>query len=573
MGNHKARLKDVFILKISECQSSIVVVKIFFLNLFLVLSELTPRLYDINSHDGAKYIESGRLLLAWGLRDLAWGPLVAFIYAPIHLIIGNSPDWFIIEAWVGNVILYGLIWFGFYRLGSQFDKSISKIVIIAILFSTTVFFPIIENQSDALFVALSSFALVNVIKFYKKGYLKNIWFASLFVGLGILSRAETIILIVTLLVISLILNKGKYKWIKVIIASTLPIVVIISAFVTVNLITSGHANLGMGTKSYDSFQMNQAFLPGSKNENAYYRGENIFGTAEENQGSVFRAIIRNPIAIGERALANLIKLPESFTNFFGNLQAPIYFVFSLIGLYKLIRDKNKNLTSIILIWPVHSFISLIFLPRHIIPQMSYLFVILSGIGITYAFSKKIGNIERVVFFFGSVVLMFTAVFMQNKVLIASGVLFVITFFLSLSLELITGSSKSYRNLPILLFIMGMLLFGNGFTFPAKSIGKSEDELAVQHLQSLLPNHSRVLVPNSTFAIAAKMKPVEFPLSVSNVKEFMSFLSKNEIKSIYVDETWPQYAEFINAVINQNQSIFQLKYKSESEKIYIFLVDF
>lgn len=351
--------------------------------------------------------------------------------------------------------------------------------------------------------------------------------------------------------------------------SLLPALALISVFVIVNLITVGHANLGMGNKSYASFEMNQAFLPGSKNETSFYNGEKIFGTAEENQGSIFRAIIRNPIATAERAFANLIKVPESFTNFFGNRLTSLFFIFSLIGLYKLIRDKNKGLTSLILVWPLHAFVSLIFLPRHIIPQMSYLFVVLSGIGITYAFSKKVSKNESLIFFLGSFILMLIAIITLNKTLFSSGILLSFSFFLSLLFESFPGVNKSLPKLPLLLLIMGMLLYGNGFTFPAKFIGKSEAEQGVQQLQVLIPSNSRVLVPNPIFAIAAKMAPIELPLSVSNVEEFMSFIKENEIDAIYVDETWPQYTEFIMAVNNKNQSNFQLEYKSENDKITYF----
>lgn len=44
------------------------------INLLLVAPRLMPTFSTINPDDEAKYIESGRLLLAGGPRDLAWGP-------------------------------------------------------------------------------------------------------------------------------------------------------------------------------------------------------------------------------------------------------------------------------------------------------------------------------------------------------------------------------------------------------------------------------------------------------------------------------------------------------------------
>lgn len=574
LGDYITRFKETIIKRLSAHQSTILIIAVFLLNLFFVLSELTPRFYEINPHDSANYIESGRLLLEWGLRDLAWGPLVAFIYAPIHLIVGNSPDWFIIEAWTGNIILYALVWFSFFHLATKLKKYISKFVIFIILFSTTVFFPIIENQSDALFVALSSFALAKIINFHKNGKLKNIWLASLFVGLGVLSRVETIILIIPLIIISLTLNKGKHKGLKVIVASLLPIFGVILLLVSVNLITHGIANVGLSYKSYDSFQMNQAFLPGSKNEIAYLQGENIFGTAEDNQGSVIKTVLRHPIATGERALANLIRLPKSFLIFFGSLQAPIIFVFSAIGMYKLLRDKKVLLASILMVWPLHTFISLIFLPRHIIPQMSYLFIVLSGVGITYIFSAKPNLTEKFAFFLGSLIMMFVSLFMQNKfiVLFSGSILIVVTSLVSLLIDVNSVGSGNNRKIPLLLLTIGLLLYGNGFTFPAKTIGQSEHEQSIHHLQTLLPDDSRVLVPYPTIAIAAKMIPVELSPTIEDINGFISFLSQNQIVAIYIDNTWPQYSEFVQKAINKNQNDFLLQYKSGSGKIYVYSVD-
>ena len=58
----------------------------------------------VNPDDEAKYVESGWRLLSGDIRDLAWGPVIALVYAPIHLIVGSSPDWFLLETWIGTNI-------------------------------------------------------------------------------------------------------------------------------------------------------------------------------------------------------------------------------------------------------------------------------------------------------------------------------------------------------------------------------------------------------------------------------------------------------------------------------------
>jgi len=102
----------------------LILIALFMLNAFLILSRITPSIYQINPYDGAKYIESGHQLLIWGVRDLSWAPLVALIYAPLDLLFGQSPNWFLLEAWAGNIILFGLLWFGLVHLARNLKEYI-----------------------------------------------------------------------------------------------------------------------------------------------------------------------------------------------------------------------------------------------------------------------------------------------------------------------------------------------------------------------------------------------------------------------------------------------------------------
>ncbi len=220
-----------------------------------------------------------------------------------------------LEAWIGNYFLFGMLWLSFYALARQLEKYISKYVIIGLLFVTTVFFPILENQSDALFIPLSVLALLFLIRFSDTHKIKNVWLSSLFVGLGILTRFESILLIITLVVFTLLLGRHSHKLMKLISAALAPALIVLMLFFLINLLTFGHLNIGADNKSYEFFQMNNAFLPGSKNAQAFAAGEEIFGSDEENKNSIFRAILHNPLATGERILANLLILPDLFLKF------------------------------------------------------------------------------------------------------------------------------------------------------------------------------------------------------------------------------------------------------------------
>jgi hypothetical protein len=571
MKNKKSLKKvSIFIETHHKVCENILLFFIFLLNLFLVMSNLMPGLLVINPHDGVKYIESGRLLLTWGLRNLSWGPLVAFIYAPIHLFVGNSPDWFMLEAWMGNFILFGLMWFSFYALARELKQYISKYVFIGLLFSSTVFFPIIENQSDALFVALSALALKFLIRFNDKGGLKNLCMCSLFVGLGILSRVETILLVFPLLVFAFIINRKQHKWHKVLLSALVPVTGVLMLFFIANLINFGHLNLGVGSKSYASFQVNPAFLPGSKNQQAYLRGEAIFGTEEENQGSILRAIIHNPLAAGERALANLLKLPNSFMDFFGKVSAPIILLFSVWGFYVLLKSREKLLTWILIIWPLHALAALIFLPRHIVPQMSYVFFIFSGIGITYFLSHRSEILERVLLLIVSSGLTLYSVLDTKPAFVAGGVLLIV-FALTLLLNRKPETDLQRFNLMAgMLLLIGLVMFGNRFSFPSKTVGESPRELAIHQLQEALPVNANVLTSYHTVPIAAKKNSLMLPGDVDTAVELLEYLEDREIEGVFIDSNIPYPSDAVIYMIKEYPDRFELYYQSEDGDIRIYL---
>ena len=200
-----------------------------FVNVLLVSPKLMPGFAEINPYDEAKYVESGWLLLKGEVRSLAWGPLVALFYAPVHLVVGNSPNWFILEAWAGRFLLFICLWLSltylaFQLKGYAFKNDASPFITVGLLFVTIPLFPIIENQSDAVFVSLSVLSIANLVAFARHQRLKNVALASVFVGLGVLARVETVVLIGTLAVLALVIGWRRQPVLKILAVSILPAV-------------------------------------------------------------------------------------------------------------------------------------------------------------------------------------------------------------------------------------------------------------------------------------------------------------------------------------------------------------
>jgi len=555
----------------------ILVILLFLFNLVLVYSKLMPEFSEINPHDGAKYIESGRMLLIWGPRQLSWGPIVALIYAPVHFLVGQSPDWFMIEAWAGNFIMFSLIWFSFYYLSRQVRHLVSPYIMIALMIVLSTFFPILKNPSDAVFLFLTAFALSFLIKFIYSKDNKYLWVASVFVGLGVLARVETILLVATLLIFGLMIARKKYPVIQTLIACTVPTTGLLVIFIAINMLVFGHPNLGIAEKSYDSLQWNQAALTGGDLTQAYAESDQLFGTKEENQGSVISAILKNPGAIVARVWANLKNLPEAYLKIFGRVQGFLLLFFCAWGLNELLKQKETLLWILLLAWPLHALIVLIFLFDHFIPQVSYLFYLLAAIGIYSFYGKGNSLVHKAVLLFLSLGAVTVCILDDRPKLLMALTL----FSLSLIIDLVIGTKVVLNNflriIPLILLLIIALAFGEPFNYVNKQIGVSQTEFAVKFLATALPKQSNVLTFVPITAVAAQMNYYDLRIAATfdgSLEEFTDFIQNNQIDAIYLDDFYaPNINEIALEHIEQTPDHYSLGYESEDGKIDIYFVHF
>ena len=173
---------------------TIFVFLILLVNLILVSPDLLPEFQEINHFDETKYIDSGRSLVAGDLRELARGPLVAFLYAPLYIITKNSPNWFLLSAGIGRILLFTLIWLTTFQLSKQFRRFFHPFIAVGLLFISTALIKILSNPSDALFTSMSALALAFTISFYQSNRIRNLSLASVFIGLAALSRPDGLFL-------------------------------------------------------------------------------------------------------------------------------------------------------------------------------------------------------------------------------------------------------------------------------------------------------------------------------------------------------------------------------------------
>lgn len=518
----------------------LIILTILVLYLILISPDLMPSIHKINANDEAKYIDSGRSLVDLQLRELAWGPLVSLLYASLHLVFRSSLDWFLLEAWVGRLILFSLMWISTLYLASKLKAYVHIFVVAGVLFVSVPFFFVVSNQSDAVFASFSAIALAQLLSFSQTKNLRDVWIGSAALGLAALARIDTLAWLILFAAISFTIGFRRISLGRMLLAALVPALGFIVVFVIISRIATGsfEGSIGsLGPKVYEAFEQNQPIPPGSETRDQYAQAGELFGTREENRGSVFRAIFRNPSEFVLRILGNARGVPNLYLSAFGKLLGPVVAIFALLGILAMYRRRALTQLAILFLWYLPSLFYLGFLSRHVVSTATYLALIFASIGITYAFGKDISRVER-----NALALLFVALaafgWIDDKPgFLAAGLIMILIFTVIWLLGPRISPMRDPIVVPLFLMFFGGLLLRGAFTFPNfRVIGNMPEERAIHFLQISLPAGSKVVVPISTFAIAAGMEDVlpQDLASPSSPQELHAYLTESMIRAVYTD---------------------------------------
>lgn len=534
-------------------RESMVVLLVLSFNLVLVSPDLMPEFFGINPYDEAKYIESGSILWRFEFRQLAWGPLVALVYAPFHLVLGSMADWFLAEAWAGRFLLFISLWLSTFYLASKLSDYANRYVAMGVLFVNLSFFSVLANSSDAVFVIFSALALAKVLSFKSTQRMQDVWIGSAFVGLCVLSRFEAIVLIPLFLVLSLALGLRRHALSRLLPAALLPSIAILAVFILISRSSMGSYDFGVRARSYEAFQSSQPILAGG-NLGPKQETERLFGTAEENRGSVLRAILRNPMAFALRILAHAMKIPSIYLSFFGKRLGPVLLLFALWGAYVLVRRRATLILAIMFLWALQPLISLGFKPLHLVPQIGYIPLILGTIGISHSLGSEVSHGERRALLLFAMLFAAYAWVDKKPAFLMGGVVLAFALGLAWLLRPRMRVPADAEVLSLLLLLAAGLILRGSYPFPDfPVIGESPEELAVHAMQARLPPRSRVLVPFPGPALAAGMKPISMPgreLEGMTADEFQEWMRSEDIHAIYLDRRHrpePVLSQVIDAI--------------------------
>lgn len=555
--------------------SKSIILLTFILNIVLIYPILFPNLSDIGMFDESLYINSGRVLVEDGnIPEYAWNPLVACLYAITYIPVQKTTFWLIHSCTIGRFILFGLLWLSAYLVAKQLSSLGHPLVMIIFVLVSPALTYLLGNQSDALFAAMSAFALWQVLSFRNEKKIKHLWFASLFVGLSALARNDGLILFFSFLILALFLSIPIRRLGTALIASVIPFVIIVGGYITLYSLITGKFEFGTMRRTYWAFEQGQGFAYGYSAADGQIETRRLFGTPKENNYSVITAILRNPEAFIQRVRQTVKTSYLKIYFMYGERLGIVIFLLAAMGAVELARKKLYALLLILWLWPVHLFVYLFTFFRHTYFLLPYFVTFsLASFGIT----SIVDNLGKKALYIWSFVLLGLASF---GILTDRPNIFSATVFFTTGLWILWLIMNQYRNLKVIrpieliLALCFAVLLKGGFPYPKfRTLGIAPDERAALYMKEHLNPKSMVLTYAPGNVLVAKMDyyPLNFELRNINEQEFSSSVAKYA-KAIYVDNDLRHNEPIVWAKIEKMiGSILEVGFKSDDGSIQVLVV--
>lgn len=329
---------------------------IYLAGVLIYLPLFLPNLSDIAAWDETYYIVNGKEIFSGQLPYLADGPLFNFIAGILYLFFQKSPFWLIHVNSLMRFLLFTFVFIGTWQVGKAFKGEFNPIILFGFLFVSPLLTQNFEYPADLLFAPLSAMAFAQLVTFLKDQKIKHIWWASVWLGLGMLTRGDALILIIVAACFVVWFGSKHHAWWRLILAILVPFLAISGGYVLLRGAVMGDFETGMGLRSYTAFEQGQeAAMPEGDGRFAaptesYYVARELFGTPEENDYSVFRAISRNQQAYLQRLWSVLKSVPGLFMTAYYRRDAIFLSLLALRGLIALIQKKKWPLAVLHVIW-------------------------------------------------------------------------------------------------------------------------------------------------------------------------------------------------------------------------------
>ena len=556
---------------------------IYLVSVVIYLPWFLPNLSGIAPWDETYYIVGGKSLLSGDLPELGYGPLLSLVAALSYLPFRNSPFWLIHANSLSRFLLFSFVFVGTWHVGKALRDHLNPVVLFGFLFLTPLLTYNFEYPADLLFAPLSAIAFAQAVYFLKSREIKHVWWASFWLGLGMLTRGDALILIIVFSTFVLFMGWKDHTWWRLLMAAVIPFAAFSVGYVLLRGVVTGDFNTGMADRSYTAFEQGQEMdLPDGDARFAaptesYYVARELFGTPEENQNSVFRAIARNPNAYLRRLVNVVRSLPGLFLTAYYRRYAIILAALALRGLVALIQHKKLPLAILFVAWmlPLSAGIARTLVRVGYFRLFFFVVLSLAVMG-AKALLERIGTSrEGLIWATGAGVVLVLAMIAGDESILFSMTVFMCWLLLAFLLSKRSESLVNWQYLALLLLLSaGFMLRGGFLIFEPRELGSETREAASLALREVTQPGDYVLTCTPSVVFLAERQVANFcgsdiPEFDSSV-DFILWMKAQHFYTIYLDRESPPF--FIDLVRDQNgKALIQVFSPGDGESA-IFIID-
>jgi hypothetical protein len=518
---------------------------LFLVNFHLVFAFFLPNLGDINPWDEAGYISGGQKFIDEGeIPAYAGNPLTSLFFGLTYLPYKTSPHWMVQSVSLARGLLFIFLWLGMYLVAKELTKFAPATIALGIFLVTPLSLEMLRFPSDPLFAAFAALSLWALLRYKHSGVRKNLVFSSVFMAMAAFARNDGLILFVIFIFLTIFVSWYRNDLWRSLLCSLAPFILLVGGYILLYGVATGEFSLGTMERTYQNFESGQQVVYSGESDYdpviaSRLEAQRLFGTAEENNQSVFRAIGRNPEAYFERLTAVIKILPELILRAYGIRFTVILFLLAARGVVELVRRKEYLLIFILFLWPMHlvtGFIITLFRTGHL--QFPYYIVFaLASIGLFAILSNLRSRYEITwVSFFLLGVCVYGV--LDNKLAIFYGAVILMVSLWILYLYQGQNGKQVKPFMFLLLLCAGIIVRGEFPSPKLRVLGSDPKEQVVVFMMETFSPETTVAAAIPGVVQAAKLNCAvlasgDVPLGRTS-QEFLQWLRDQGVDAIYVD---------------------------------------
>lgn len=549
---------------------------LFVLNLILVFPVFFPNLNEIGPWDESIYINSGRSLIEDGvLQQFAWNPLLSFLYALVYIPVRSTTFWLIHSCTIARFVLFALMWMSACLVAKQLSRVTPPLIMIGLLLISPALIYLLPNPSDALFTAMSAFALGEVLAFSNEKKIFHAGLASFFLGLASLSRNDGLILFAIFLFLLIILSLKTRKAKKALLAGICPFLIITGGYFILYGLKTGEFKTGIAQRTYLAFEQGQGFLFEKSPSDGILEARRLFGSPEENRYSFLVAIKKNPDAYFKRFIQIIKSSPSKIYFMYGERAGIIILLLAFMGAVEMARKRFFSPLLILLLWLSHISIYILTFFRHTYFLLPY-FVIFVFTSVSLNFILYHLNKKRLIFWTALLsALAILGTITNRPNLFSSALIFLTGLWF---MKLVLNQYQSYeriRIIAILLTFSILFILRSGSPLPRfRKLGIAPDEKAVLFMKRYFQPGSLVFAeaPGPIWTARMNFEPLDFRFRDEDEQGILSCLNYFNGKAVYIDERLKIFEpDLIKKLENLVGKGLEIGFRSDDGKVMILLV--